>query len=59
MKCQKCGVNEANINATMQMNNQKMELHLCNECFQEIQSQMFNQSDFFSGFPLGNAEAFF
>ncbi len=58
MKCQKCGVNEANINATMQMNNQKMELHLCNECFQEIQSQMFNQSDFFSGFPLGNAEVF-
>ncbi|WP_068677666.1 ATP-dependent Clp protease ATP-binding subunit [Oceanobacillus sp. Castelsardo] len=58
MKCQKCGVNEANINAAMQMNNQNMELHLCNKCFQEIQGQMLNQSDFFSGFPFGNAEAF-
>ncbi|RKQ31384.1 ATP-dependent Clp protease ATP-binding subunit [Oceanobacillus halophilus] len=59
MLCQKCGVNEANVNAAMQINNQKMEMHLCNSCFQEIQSQMLNQSDFFSGgFPFGNAEAF-
>ncbi|WP_085993173.1 ATP-dependent Clp protease ATP-binding subunit [Oceanobacillus senegalensis] len=58
MLCQKCGVNEANINAAMQMNNQKMEMHLCDTCFQEIQSQMLNQSGFFSGFPFGNSEAF-
>ncbi|WP_156291702.1 ATP-dependent Clp protease ATP-binding subunit [Oceanobacillus salinisoli] len=58
MLCQKCGVNEANINAAMQMNNQKMEMHLCNECFQEIQSQMLNQSGYFSGFPFGNTEEF-
>ena len=58
MKCQKCGVNEANVNASMQINHQKMELHLCSDCFQEIQGQIFNQSDFFSGFPFGQGEMF-
>ncbi|RLL40358.1 ATP-dependent Clp protease ATP-binding subunit [Oceanobacillus piezotolerans] len=58
MLCQKCGVNEATVNAAMQMNNQKMEMHLCADCFQEIQGQIMNQSGFFSGFPFGNAEAF-
>ncbi|WP_026908224.1 ATP-dependent Clp protease ATP-binding subunit [Paucisalibacillus globulus] len=49
MKCQKCGVNEANINMAMQMNNEKMQLHLCNSCFREIQDNMMSMSgnDFF------------
>ncbi|MFD1850462.1 ATP-dependent Clp protease ATP-binding subunit [Oceanobacillus bengalensis] len=58
MLCQKCGVNEANVNASMQMNNQRMEMHLCNECFREIQGQVMNQSDLFSGFPFAGADAF-
>jgi ATP-dependent Clp protease ATP-binding subunit ClpE len=51
MLCQKCGVNEANINAAMMMNNQKMEIHLCNDCFRELQGQMMNST----GFPFGFA----
>jgi len=54
MKCQKCGVNPANINAQMQMNNQKMEIHLCHECFQEVQGEIMNSNDFFSNSPFGN-----
>ncbi|MFC4025727.1 AAA family ATPase [Oceanobacillus longus] len=55
MQCQQCGVNQANINAQMHINNQKMEMHLCNECFQEIQGKMMNSNDFFSNTPFGNA----
>ncbi|RDW20848.1 ATP-dependent Clp protease ATP-binding subunit [Oceanobacillus arenosus] len=51
MLCQKCGVNEANVSAAMMMNNQKMEIHLCNDCFQELQGQMMNSA----GFPFGFA----
>src|SRR5690625_6316232 len=39
MKCQQCGVNRANIAMAMQFNNEKMQVHLCNECFQKIQGQ--------------------
>ncbi|TQS70625.1 AAA family ATPase [Ornithinibacillus gellani] len=57
MKCQKCNVNEANINVAMQYNQEKMQLHLCNACFQEVQNQMMNSNDFFNH-PMfgGNAE---
>ena len=53
MKCQKCGINHANVNMTMQINNERMQLQLCNDCFQEIQDQINNQnfsqdSDMFS-----------
>ena len=48
MKCQKCGMNEANINMMMQMNNEKMQLHVCNSCFEEIKDQVNNQN-FFQG----------
>lgn len=60
MKCQKCGVNEANINMAMQMNQEKMQMHLCNSCFREIQDNMMNANGFFSN-PFGgeNAEDFF
>lgn len=58
MKCQNCGQNDATINAQMQMNNQRMEIHLCHECFQDIQGNMMN-SDFFSNSPFGNMDQAF
>ena len=54
MQCQKCNANQATINAQMHMNGKKMELHLCSDCFREIQGQMRNSSDMFSGFPFGS-----
>ncbi|QQD84185.1 ATP-dependent Clp protease ATP-binding subunit [Jeotgalicoccus sp. ATCC 8456] len=49
MKCQNCSINEANVNLAMNFNNQKMQVHLCDSCFQEIQGQMMNSNDFFKG----------
>lgn len=57
MKCQNCGVNESNVNLAMNINNQKMHVHLCNECFREIQGQMMNSNDFFSGSPFENTDS--
>ncbi|WP_404458187.1 AAA family ATPase [Oceanobacillus kapialis] len=59
MLCQNCGENQANINVAMRMNNEMTELHLCNNCFQEIQGKMMNSNDFFSNSPFGNAEQAF
>ncbi|MBS3680987.1 AAA family ATPase [Ornithinibacillus massiliensis] len=58
MKCQKCGVNEANINMAMQMNHEKMQMHLCNSCFREIQENMMNANGFFSNPFDGENDAF-
>ncbi|PAV28116.1 ATP-dependent Clp protease ATP-binding subunit [Virgibacillus profundi] len=59
MQCQNCKVNPANINMAMQMNNEKVQMHLCNDCFQEIQGKMMNSNDFFSNSPFDNGnEAF-
>jgi ATP-dependent Clp protease ATP-binding subunit ClpE len=54
MKCQKCGINHANVNMTMQMNNERMQLHVCQECFQEIQNQINNQDFSQSGDMFSN-----
>ncbi|WP_284141557.1 MULTISPECIES: ATP-dependent Clp protease ATP-binding subunit [unclassified Virgibacillus] len=60
MKCQQCGVNEATVNMTMQMNDEKMQLHLCNGCFREVQGKMMNPGSFFSdSFFSGNANDMF
>ena len=56
MKCQNCGVNESSVNLAMNINNQKMQVHLCNDCFREIQGQMMNSNDFFKGSPFENNE---
>src|SRR5699024_9033296 len=48
MKCQKCGINPATINMAMQMNDEKIQLHVCNDCFQDIQNEIQNQG-FFQG----------
>ncbi|MBM7601961.1 ATP-dependent Clp protease ATP-binding subunit ClpE [Virgibacillus halotolerans] len=56
MLCQNCGVNPASINLNMQMNNEKIQMHLCSQCFQEIQGKMMGSNDEFSESPFsGNA----
>src|SRR5699024_8855220 len=46
MKCQKCGINPATINMAMQMNDEKIKLHVCNYCLQDIQNKNQKQSLF-------------
>ncbi|MUV38681.1 Chaperone protein ClpB [Lentibacillus sp. JNUCC-1] len=53
MNCQKCGINPASINMAMQMNNQKMQLHLCHSCFQEIREEMMNSDGMNNPFMEG------
>ncbi len=54
MKCQQCGENDANVNAAVQVNGQRMEIHLCNSCFNKMQNQMMNNTnDFFSNMDFG------
>ncbi len=57
MKCQQCGIRPATINVSMQINNEKMQVHVCNQCFEEIQDQMMNPTGFFSS-SNGNQDAF-
>ena len=49
MLCQQCGKNQATVNMTMQINNQTAQLHVCNECFKELQGQIMGSNDFFGG----------
>ncbi|WP_373895374.1 AAA family ATPase [Virgibacillus natechei] len=56
MQCQNCGANPATINVAMQINNEKVNMHVCNECFREIQGQLMNSNNFFSDSSFnGNA----
>ncbi|SFE30397.1 ATP-dependent Clp protease ATP-binding subunit ClpE [Lentibacillus persicus] len=63
MQCQNCGTRPASINVAMQINNERMNMHLCNECFREIQGSMMNggfnqgqQGDFANKFFQGNGQ---
>ncbi|MCC2251512.1 AAA family ATPase [Virgibacillus sp. AGTR] len=58
MLCQNCKQNEASINVAMNINSQHMQMHLCNECFREIQGQMMNSNDFFSQSPFEHMNGF-
>ncbi|MGP4108209.1 AAA family ATPase [Virgibacillus sp. L01] len=67
MKCQQCGIHPASINVAMQINNEKMHMHVCNECFQEIQGQLMsggygsaqnNQDSFADEFFQGNGQSY-
>ena len=49
MKCQQCGVNNANVAMSMQVNNEKMQIQLCNDCFQKIQGQISDPRNFSQG----------
>ncbi len=40
MQCQHCGENKATMNLAMQINNQRMQMHLCNNCFNEMQNNI-------------------
>ncbi|WLV25420.1 AAA family ATPase [Aciduricibacillus chroicocephali] len=53
MQCQKCGVNEANINMMMKINNQQMQMHLCQNCYKELQNEMM-QGGLFGGPAFGD-----
>ncbi|RYG73264.1 ATP-dependent Clp protease ATP-binding subunit [Lentibacillus lipolyticus] len=61
MQCQNCGIRPASINMSMQINQQRMNMHLCEQCFHEIQNSMMSgdygqgqQGNFASGFFQGN-----
>ncbi|WP_343752506.1 ATP-dependent Clp protease ATP-binding subunit [Lentibacillus halophilus] len=58
MQCQNCGIRPATINMSMQMNQQRMTMHLCEQCFQEIQNSMMS-GDFSQGQQGNNAANFF
>ncbi|WP_077324553.1 ATP-dependent Clp protease ATP-binding subunit [Virgibacillus siamensis] len=67
MKCQNCGIQPATINVAMQINNETMQMHVCNKCFREIQGQMMNggfnaghsqQGGFADKFFQGNGQSF-
>ena len=49
MKCQQCGVNRATVNLAMQINNEKMHMRLCQNCFENIQNQIKDTTNFFGG----------
>ncbi|WP_099157603.1 ATP-dependent Clp protease ATP-binding subunit [Virgibacillus ndiopensis] len=55
MNCQQCGIQPATINVSMQINNQKMQMHVCDDCFHEIRGNIMNQS---SGFNPNEHDAF-
>src|SRR5690625_554301 len=40
MKCQKCKENQATINVSVQMNEQRMQMRVCQSCFQELKGQL-------------------
>src|SRR5690625_3134590 len=40
MQCQHCGENKATMNLSMQINGQRMQMHMCNDCFSEMQGNI-------------------
>ncbi|WP_164670022.1 ATP-dependent Clp protease ATP-binding subunit [Virgibacillus doumboii] len=68
MNCQNCGIQPATINVAMQINNEKMQMHVCNKCFREIQGSLMNggghefgqnqQGGFGENFFQGNGQSF-
>src|SRR5690625_2767496 len=49
MNCQHCGTNDATLNMAMQINNRRVQMHLCNECFSEIKGRIMNSDPSLSG----------
>jgi len=53
MKCQNCGINNANVSYTRIINGDKMELHLCSECAKKMNIEVnfnFGLDNIFSSF---------
>ncbi len=40
MICQNCGKNKASVNLRLNVNNRRMQMHMCRTCYAEIQGQM-------------------
>ncbi|MFC4401510.1 ATP-dependent Clp protease ATP-binding subunit [Gracilibacillus xinjiangensis] len=60
MKCQNCGIRQANITVSLRFNDQTQQLQVCDTCFNEIKNQMNQPSNMFGGqdfhsFFSGNA----
>ncbi len=53
MKCQQCGINQAKVNIAMRINNERVSMHLCSTCLNDIKNQM-NQSGNFSNDMFSN-----
>lgn len=50
MKCQQCGKNQATMNLWMQMNDQRIQMNMCHQCFSEIQGKLSSGDlSFFNG----------
>src|SRR5690625_4984363 len=49
MNCQHCGTNDATLNMAMQINNRRVQMHLCNWCFSEIKGRIMNSDPSLSG----------
>src|SRR5690625_7935885 len=49
MQCQQCGNNPATVNMTMQINNKRMQVQLCQSCFADIQNNMMNNDQLSGG----------
>lgn len=47
MKCQQCGMNRATVNVRLQMNQDHQQLHLCTNCFENMQNQLGDATNFF------------
>src|SRR5690625_858676 len=47
MKCQQCGINQASVNMTIQMNEQRTNMRLCTDCYTNIQKGAMNPGNFF------------
>lgn len=58
MKCQQCKVNRATVNMQMHLNNEKVQLHVCHDCFEDIKQQM-NPDNFFQQGGNMNEHPFF
>ena len=53
MKCQRCGMNEANVSYTQVVNGNKIKLYLCDKCAKEMNIDMnfsFDFNDVFGAF---------
>src|SRR5690625_500609 len=55
MKCQQCGKNEATVNMTFQLNQERMNMRLCQDCFKQLQNSAMHPGNFSFG---GNADQF-
>src|SRR5690625_4437013 len=61
MMCQHCQEKRATVNMAMQMNQERKVMHLCQDCFAELQEKLMDTNDLFNQFSNSDdfAENFF